>query len=289
MTLKTLSTVWDQLKEVGEAFVEFLTAKDGAGWTIVYALAALALGIIVIRIVMATLRRILVKGTMDNTIANFVLTVTRFVLWLLLLFIIASIIKIPLAPLVTVLGSIALAVGLALKDSLTNLANGVLLIAQKPFSEGQYVNIEGVEGTVKSIGLLTTVLISPDNKKIIVPNSKITSSCITNVSARPTRRIDWEFSASYDSDVESVKKIILSVLTSHEKILSDPAPMVRMVRQDDSAIIFLARGWVGSGDYWDVTWDINERVFDAMRENGIDIPFPQMDVHLDRPEKEGKK
>lgn len=272
-----ISTFAEELGSVWESIVTFFT---GAGWIVVEALAALVIGIIVIRIVHALLRKILLKRTMDNTIANFVLTVVRFALWLLLFFIIASIINIPLTPLVTALGSIALAVGLALKDSLTNLANGVLLIAQKPFAEGQYVDIDGVEGTVKSIGLLTTELISPDNKKIIVPNSKITSACITNFSAKPTRRIDWEFSASYDSDVEKVKSVLLGVLSSHEKILSDPAPMVRLKSQGASEIVFVARAWVNNGDYWDVTWDINEQAFAALNEAGIEIPYPQLDVHL---------
>lgn len=281
-----ISTFAEELGSVWEQIVTFFT---GAGWIVVEALAALVIGIIVIRIVHALLRKILLKRTMDNTIANFVLTVVRFALWLLLFFIIASIIKIPLTPLVTALGSIALAVGLALKDSLTNLANGVLLIAQKPFAEGQYVDIDGVEGTVKSIGLLTTELISPDNKKIVVPNSKITSACITNFSAKPTRRIDWEFSASYDSDVEKVKSVLSGVLSSHEKILSDPAPMVRLKSQGASEIVFVARAWVNNGDYWDVTWDINERAFTALNEAGIEIPYPQLDVHVDNKSPKNKE
>ena len=281
-----ISTFAEELGSVWEQIVTFFT---GAGWIVVEALAALVIGIIVIRIVHALLRKILLKRTMDNTIANFVLTVVRFALLLLLFFIIASIIKIPLSPLVTALGSIALAVGLALKDSLTNLANGVLLIAQKPFAEGQYVDIDGVEGTVKSIGLLTTELISPDNKKIVVPNSKITSACITNFSAKPTRRIDWEFSASYDSDVEKVKSVLSGVLSSHEKILSDPAPMVRLKSQGASEIVFVARAWVNNGDYWDVTWDINERAFAALNEAGIEIPYPQLDVHVDNKSPKNKE
>ena len=281
-----ISTFAEELGSVWESIVTFFT---GAGWIVVEALAALVIGIIVIRIVHALLRKILLKRTMDNTIANFVLTVVRFALWLFLFFIIASIINVPLTPLVTALGSIALAVGLALKASLTNLANGVLLIAQKPFAEGQYVSIDGVEGTVKSVGLLTTELISPDNKKIIVPNSKITSACITNFSAKPTRRVDWEFSASYDSDVEKVKSVLLNVLASHEKILSDPAPMVRLKSQGASEIVFVARAWVNNADYWDVTWDINEQAFAALNDAGIEIPYPQLDVHIDDKKSKNKE
>lgn len=267
-----------ELEAAWEAISYFLT---GAGWKIVTALAAAVIGIIVVRIALSILRKALLKSPMDNTLANFILTVSRLVLWMLLFFIIASIMSIPLTPLITALGAVALAIGLALKDSLANLANGVMLIGIKPFKEGQYVDIDGVSGTVKSIGLLTTELISPDNKKIILPNSKITAASITNYSDKPTRRVDWEFTASYDSDVEKVKAVILDELNSHPKILKEPAPMARMTKQADSAIVFTVRAWVHNADYWDVNWDINEAVFKRFNLEGISIPFPQVDVHFD--------
>lgn len=274
-----------ELQSAWDAVAAFLT---GAGWTIVAALAAAVIGIIAVRVILSILRKVLLKSPMDNTLANFILTVSRFALWLLLLFIIASVMEIPLTPLVTALGAVALAIGLALKDSLANLANGVMLIGIKPFKEGQYVDIDGVSGTVKSIGLLTTELVSPDNKKIILPNSKITSASIVNYSAKPTRRVDWEFSASYDCDIETVKSVIMSVINSHDKILSSPEPMVRMTKQQDSAIVFTARAWVNNADYWDVNWDIGEQVFHRFKEEGISIPYPQLDVHLDKDKEEDK-
>lgn len=279
-----VSTFSQDMSNAWDAVAAFLT---GAGWTVVAALAAAVLGIIVVRIALGILRKVLLKSPMDSTLANFILTVTRFVLWLLLFFIIAGIMQIPLTPLITALGAVALAIGLALKDSLANLANGVMLIGIKPFKEGQYVDIDGVSGTVKSIGLLTTELITPDNKKVVLPNTKITTASITNYSAKPTRRVDWEFSASYDSDVDFVKSVVMKELLSHEKILSSPEPMVRMTRQEDSAIVFTARAWVNNADYWDVNWDIGESVFKRFAEEGISIPYPQLDVHFDRADKAG--
>ena len=161
------SSFSDELYAVWESIKRFLT---GAGWKIVTALASLVIGIIAVRIVMGILRKILLKKGADNTLANFILTVTRFLLWLVLLFILAGILEIPLSPLVTALGAVALAVGLALKDSLSNLANGVMLIGMKPFKEGDFVEIDGMSGNVQSVGLLTTQLLTPDNKKVILPN-----------------------------------------------------------------------------------------------------------------------
>ncbi len=280
------SSFSDELYAVWESIKRFLT---GAGWKIVTALASLVIGIIVVRIVMGILRKILLKRGADNTLANFILTVTRFLLWLVLLFILAGILEIPLSPLVTALGAVALAVGLALKDSLSNLANGVMLIGMKPFKEGDFVEIDGMSGNVQSVGLLTTQLLTPDNKKVILPNSKITSASIVNYNVRPTRRVDWEFTVSYDSDVDEVKRVLQSVLNEHPKILSEPDTTVRLHRHDESALAFVVRAWVNTPDYWDVFWDVNENALKALKDAGIEIPYPQMDVHIDGACNNGKE
>lgn len=280
------SSFSDELYAVWESIKRFLT---GAGWKIVTALASLVIGIIVVRIVMGILRKILLKRGADNTLANFILTVTRFLLWLVLLFILAGILEIPLSPLVTALGAVALAVGLALKDSLSNLANGVMLIGMKPFKEGDFVEIDGMSGNVQSVGLLTTQLLTPDNKKVILPNSKITSASIVNYNVRPTRRVDWEFTVSYDSDVDEVKRVLQSVLNGHPKILSEPDTTVRLHRHDESALAFVVRAWVNTPDYWDVFWDVNENALKALKDAGIEIPYPQMDVHIDGACNNGKE
>ncbi len=280
------SSFSDELYAVWESIKRFLT---GAGWKIVTALASLVIGIIVVRIVMGILRKILLKRGADNTLANFILTVTRFLLWLVLLFILAGILEIPLSPLVTALGAVALAVGLALKDSLSNLANGVMLIGMKPFKEGDFVEIDGMSGNVQSVGLLTTQLLTPDNKKVILPNSKITTASIVNYNVRPTRRVDWEFTVSYDSDVDEVKRVLQSVLNEHPKILSEPDTTVRLHRHDESALAFVVRAWVNTPDYWDVFWDVNENALKALKDAGIEIPYPQMDVHIDGACNNGKE
>lgn len=271
------------MKEFWEAVTNFVM---GAGWTIVTFLAAVVIGIIVIRIIMYVLRRILLKSPMEKTLTNFILTVVRFLLYLLLLFILAGIASIPVTPLVTALGAVALAVGLALKDSLSNLANGVMLIGTKPFKEGDFVDIDGISGTVKSVKMLTTEVVTPDNKKITVPNSKITGACVVNYSTKPTRRVEWKFSVAYGTGVEDVKAVVGAELKKHPKILSVPEPMVRLSEQGESALVFTVRAWVNNPDYWDVFFDINETVLDAFIANGIEVPFNQLDVRI---RKEGEQ
>lgn len=278
-------TFTDELRAVWDAVASFLT---GAGWKIVTALAAVISGIIVIRIVMSILRKTLLKKSTDNTLANFILTVTKFVLWLSLFFIVAGIMSVPMTPLITALGAVALAVGLALKDSLSNLANGVMLIGMKPFKEGEYVDIDGVAGTVKSVNLLTTELLTPDNKKIILPNSKITSASITNYSAKPTRRVEWRFSLAQTDDTGAAKEAFFGILRAHPKILCEPEPEVHLDEIKDGALVFTVRGWVNNADYWDVYWEINEKFVQALKDVGISVSRPKIDVRLES-EKEGKE
>lgn len=273
------------MKEFWDKVVNFFST---AGWTVVTFLAVLAGGIIIIRLLVYFLRRILVKSPLDNTLANFILTFIKFMLYMILLFILANVAHIPLTPLVTALGAVALAIGLALKDSLSNLANGVVILGTKPFKEGDFVDIGSISGTVKSIKMLTTELITTDNKKITVPNSKITSECVVNYSAKPTRRIEWKFGVSYESDLKQVRQTINEVISRHPAILHMPEPTVRLSEQADSALVFLVRVWVNNPDYWPTFFDVNEQVFEAFKAAGIEVPYNQLDVHL-KPEKEEDK
>ncbi len=265
------------MKEFLDGVVDFI---NGTGWVIVTFLATLVIGIILIRLFIRLLRRLMLKSPMDKTLVNFLLNVVRCMLYMLLVFILASVAKIPLTPLVTALGAAALAVGLALKDSMADLANGVVLVGTKPFREGDFVDIDGITGTVKAVKMLTTELVSTDNKKITLPNSKITSASVINYSTKPTRRVEWKFYASYSSDIDKVKEVILDEIRSHEKVLNIPEPMARLSEHGESSLTFVARAWTNNSDYWDVFFDINEAVFRRFGAEGIEIPFNQLDVHI---------
>lgn len=243
----------------------------GSAWIVIGFLATLLFGIIIIRISCKLLRKILFKTAKSKTLCGFMLSIIRFVLYLILIFVLAAIAGISMTPLVTALGAAGLAVGLALQDSLANIANGVLIVSTKPFKVGDYIEIDGISGTVKAIRMITIELLTPDNRKITLPNSKVISGSIINYSARPTRRIEFIVSVQFDSDARKVKQILLQELTNHELIMENPAPVVYFNSYKQN-LEFSARGWVNTQDYWTVYWDLNEKIYFALREGGVQIP-----------------
>ena len=208
------------------------------------------------------------------------MTVCRFVLYLVLVFVLAGVLGIDLSPLASAISAGLVAIGLALQNSLSNIANGVIIIYTRPFKEGDYVKIGSVTGTIKSIGLFVTELVSDDNKKVVMTNSNVINDTISNYSERLTRRVDMLFSVSYDTDIEKAKNVIKELIDAHPLTLNEPAPVVRLHEFKDSCINIVTRMWVKNENYWAVYWDMNESVFAAFKENGIEIPFNQIDVHV---------
>lgn len=238
------------------------------------------LGLLAVRIIIYLANRLLLKGNKDKTVIKFGLSIFRVGLYLLWLLGVATAAGISTQNFVTVLSAIVLAVGLALKDSLSNLANGFIVVGTKPFVEGDYVSVNGVEGTVRAIGMFNTKLVATDNKVITVPNSQIIGNEVINFSTSSTRRLNLTFSISYDDDVEKAKKILTDIASRHEKVLSDPAPMARLMTQNQSSLDLVLRAWVPTSCYWDAYFDITESVLQDFKACGINIPYPQMDVHI---------
>jgi len=181
---------------------------------------------------------------------------------------------------VAVIGAAGLAVGLALQGSLSNFASGVLLILFKPFKVGDFIKAGGEAGVVVEVGILTTEMKTPDNIKIILPNSAIMGGSITNVSAHPTRRVDMVVGVSYGDDLNKAKQIMEDLLAADERVLKDPAPTVAVSKLGDSSVDFVVRPWVNSADYWAVKFDFTQAVKEKFDAEGVSIPFPQRDVHL---------
>ncbi|WP_350028317.1 mechanosensitive ion channel family protein [Larsenimonas salina] len=187
---------------------------------------------------------------------------------------------------VAVIGAAGLAIGLALQGSLSNFAAGVLVIIFRPYKIGDYIEGGGVAGTVIDVQIFTTELKTGDNRKIIVPNSKMTSGAITNVSAFETRRVDLVASVSYDDDIDTVRRLLEEVVAADPRVLPEPATNIRMNALNDSTVDWIVRPWVKAGDYWSVYWEMTEAIKRRFDAEGITIPFPQRDVHLyhhDRP------
>ena len=226
------------------------------------------------------LRRLMAAREVDKILETFI---SNLVYWALLVVVIIAAIDrlgIETTSLIAVMGAAGLAVGLALQGSLSNFAAGVLIVIFRPYRVGDFVEAAGVSGSVEQVQILTTILKTPDNKQIIVPNSAIMSSIITNYSANETRRVDLTIGVSYDDDLDKVQKTLQAIVDADERILEDPACVIRVHELADSSVNFVVRPWVAAGDYWGVYWDLTETIKKRFDQEGISFPFPQQDVHV---------
>ncbi len=219
---------------------------------------------------------------LDDGIRSFLSSFAGIALYAVLFVTVAMILGVPVTSFITVLASCGVAIGLALQGSLSNFAGGVMILLFKPFKVGDYIEAAGESGTVSEISVVYTVLLTVDNKRITIPNGSITNSVIENYSAEPMRRVDLTFSTAYDSDINKVKEIIGQVITEHPLTLDKPEPFVRLSEHGDSALKFTTRVWCKNEDYWTVHFDVMESVKNAFDQNGIAIPYPQVDVHIDK-------
>ncbi len=253
----------------------------GLGLSIVKALAIAVVGLVIVAIVASLVRKITIKNRqLDNAASSFITSLVKVLLYGLLIVVILSILGVDTASIIAAFAAVALAISLGLQDTLAGLTNGILIIFTKPFKQGDYVNVDGVEGTVKEIRLFNTKLTTPQNLDVIVPNSTVLGAKVINYSAMPLRRIDIIVPVSYDTDVEAVKTLLMECLQGDERVVNLPAPMCRLLEYGNSALKYDLRCWVPNALFWDVTFDLNERVFNKLKENGLKIPFDQMDVHI---------
>jgi small conductance mechanosensitive channel len=224
--------------------------------------------------------KVMTKARVELILVTFVQHLSYF--GLLAFVIIAALdrVGIKLTAAIAVLGAAALAVAFALQGSLSNFAAGILMVIFKPFKVGDFVTVAGVQGTVQEIQVLNTVLNSIDNVRIIVPNAQVTGSTISNYTANPTRRIDLTIGVSYDDDLKKAKQVIESVLGADARILKNPAPTVAVFELGDSSVNFVVRPWVKSADYWDVYFNVTEKLKLALETNGLTIPFPQQEIYI---------
>jgi small conductance mechanosensitive channel len=253
------------------------------GIRIALALVIFYVGRGVVALVVRGVEKVLARQKVDETLVSFMTSILR---WLLLLFVVIAALSqlgIDTTSLIALLGAAGLAVGLALQGSLANFAAGVLIIIFRPFTRGDFIDAGGAMGTVDKISIFTTILTTPDNKEVIVPNGGIIGGVITNFSARPTRRVDMVFGIAYDDDLRQARQILEEIIAADDRILAEPAPVITVGELADSSVNFLVRPWVNAADYWAVLWDTTEAVKLRFDEAGITIPFPQREVHLRQP------
>ncbi len=250
------------------------------GLKIIYAIIILVVGRWVARLISTLISRMLTRAKTDPILVSFVKNFSYIAL--LVFVVIAALAKIGIqtASFIAVVGAAGLAIGLALQGSLANFASGVLILVFKPLRIGDFVEVGGAAGTVKDIHIFNTVLNSPDNVRIIVPNSQVTGGNIKNYTVNGTRRIDMVVGISYDDDPAKAKRIIESVLAEEKRLLPEPAPKIAVSELGDSSVNLVVRPWVNAADYWAVRFDLTEKIKATFDQNGITIPYPQRDVHL---------
>ena len=220
----------------------------------------------------------------ETTLVEFATSAVYYALMAVVFLAAISNIGIQTTSFMAILGAAGLAVGLALKDTLSNIGSAVVILVFRPFKVGDYINAGGAEGTVDKISLFTTTISPVDNRLIIVPNSSITAGNITNFSSKPVRRVDHVIGIGYDEDIKKAKEVMYAVIEKSAHTIADPAPLVAVTDLGDSSVNFTVRAWVNSPDYWTAYFEIIEEVKYALDEAGISIPFPQMDVHMDKGE-----
>ena len=231
-----------------------MTQGAALGWTLIKAFLVFIVGRLLINLVNKLIKRVLLKRDIDPSVKTFVGSLVNVVLTILL-------------------------IGMALSGNLANFAGGLIILLFKPFKVGDYIEAQGTGGTVKEIQIFHTILATPDNKMVYIPNGSLSSGAVTNFSRQTTRRVDWTFGVDYGEDYDKVKAVIETIIARDSRILTDPAPFIALHALADSSVNIVVRVWVESPNYWEVYFGINQAVYATFNEKGINFPFPQLTVH----------
>lgn len=247
---------------------------------IVAALAIYYVGRWIIRRMMRFLDRVYVRRDVDMSLRSFLSGIVKVILYIVVVLIIIQVLGINTTSIVAMLASAGLAVGMALSGTLQNFAGGVMILFLKPYRVGDYIDAQGEEGTVSKIGLFSTEIRTVDNRVIYIPNSTISTSVIDNYSMGEMRRVDWTVSAEYGTDATKLREVLMTLLRADSRIVEEPAPVVYVTELTEGSVKFSARGWVRNADYWDVKFDMNERIYNELGKQGIKFANPQLDVTI---------
>lgn len=265
-----MEEVWKTLTEYGMIY----------GTRIVGAILIVILGRIIVGWIVSFIRRLMTRREVDETLIKFLTSFSRILLTIFVYLAAINTLGVQTTSFVAIIGAAGLAVGFALQGSLSNFAAGVMLIIFRPFKVGDFVEAGGTSGSIEAIRIFNTTMKTPDNKLVIIPNSKITGDNIVNYSAKEERRVDMIFGIGYGDDIKKAKQVLERLIAEDTRILKDPAPTVAVLELADSSVNFAVRPWVKTADYWAVFFDFTEKVKLTFDAEGISIPFPQQDVHM---------
>lgn len=252
------------------------------GLKLLGAIVVLIIGLWITKIITKQFNRLLKARNYDASLQGFLSSLTGILLKTLVIIAALGMMGIEMTSFIAILGAAGLAVGMALSGTLQNFAGGVMILIFKPFKVGDLIDAQGYLGVVKEIQIFVTILTTPDNKTIIIPNGGLSTGSLTNYSTEPKRRVDWTVCFGYGDDYDKARDLVLGILKADKRVLADPEPFAALGALADSSVNLTVRAWVNAKDYWDVFFDFNEQVYKVFNNEGINIPFPQMDVHLQK-------
>lgn len=252
------------------------------GPKLIMAVVVWIIGSWIVKLLVRTFGKALEKGKTDSSLKPFLTSIVATVLKVMLVISVLGMMGVEMTSFIAILGAAGLAVGMALSGTLQNFAGGVMILIFKPFKVGDVIDAAGYIGSVNEIQIFNTVLKTPDNKTIIIPNGGLSTSSMTNYSTESRRRVDWTIGIGYGDDIDKARSVIKQLCDQDDRILKDPEVFIAVSELGDSSVNFSVRAWVESADYWGVFFDMNENVVKSFAENQINIPYPQMDVHVNQ-------
>lgn len=246
------------------------------------AIVVYILGNMIIKWMLRSFNRMMDKRDTDESLKPFLKSLVSVLLKTLLIISVLGMLGVQMTSFIAILGAAGLAVGMALSGTLQNFAGGVVILLFKPFKVGDFIEAQGFMGVVEKIQIFTTILLTGDKKTVIIPNGPLANGSLVNYSAQPVRRVDLSYGIAYGDSVQKAREIIQKIINEDKRILKDPESFIGLGELADSSVNLTTRVWVKTDDYWGVYFDMNEKVYNAFNEQGISIPFPQMDVHLQK-------
>lgn len=274
--LKNLS-LDDALSKMANSVVDFT-------FRLIIAIVIFYVGRFIIRKIISFIHNVLEKRKVDLSLATFVRSFVQILLYFILIVTVVGILGIETSSFLALFASAGVAIGMALSGTLQNFAGGVLILLLKPYKVGEYIETQGYAGTVNEIQMFHTVITTPDNKTILIPNGALSTSSINNYTRQPLRRVDWSVGISYGDSFDNASQAILDILNSDPRVLKEEGrmPFVGISELADSSVNLTVRAWVHSADYWNLYFDLYNRFYTELPSKGVNFPFPQLDVHLDR-------
>ena len=270
----------EQVTVLGNYLVKIIDFGFEFGFKIIGGIIVLIIGLWITKLITKSVGKALVRSNVDQSLVPFFKNLTNIVLKILVIITVMSLIGIQMTSFIAILGAAGLAVGMALSGTLQNFAGGVIILAFKPFKIGDFIEAQGYLGTVKEISVFATSLNTVDKKLIIIPNGPLSTGSLTNFSAELQRRVDWTFGIAYGDNIDDFKRAINDFIAEDPRILKEPASFIGLSELGGSSVNFSVKVWVNSPDYWDVFFEMNEKVYKRFGDYNLHIPFPQMDIHL---------